>query len=351
MRYPEDFERSCLISRNALEAMSKHQIPLNPDNYAVWYSYASGSSPKLKKTIKILLSNDAAFTPERNDEIYEEFLAASGSAQVVGAAGSKIQDCAEEIIQALSQASADQGGFGKKVESLSKNLSGASNPAEIGEFVRGILVETQSILANSKTLELKLTNSTKEIETLRESLRDVQEEALTDALTGIANRKCFDQSLRRDATDAMEKGTPLCLLLLDIDHFKKFNDSHGHAVGDSVLKVVAGQLKQSVKGQDLPARYGGEEFCILLPRTELKNAAKLAEKIRAELAARQLKDSKSDKTYGSITLSIGAAEYQLGENLASFVARTDMALYRAKQTGRNRVAVAVPTESQLEEAG
>ncbi len=351
MRYPEDFDRSRLISSTALETMTEQRIPLNPANYTVWYAYAAELVPKLKKSLKALLTNKVAFTTERNNQIYEQFFGVGDEAKVVDAAGSQVQRCAEEIIQELRRARADQGDFGTKVGDLSGALSDAKDPGEIGSVVRHILVETQSILAKSRKLEQKLSDSTKEIENLREDLQDVRKESLTDALTGIANRKCFDQTLCRNATEAMENGTRLSFLLLDIDHFKRFNDTYGHAVGDSVLRVVAGQLKQSLKGQDLPARYGGEEFCILLPNTGLPDAVKVAEQVRTELAARALKNAKSNETYGSLTLSIGVAEFRFGEKLDDFVKRGDRALYRAKQSGRNKVVPETELETALSAAG
>ena len=166
---------------------------------------------------------------------------------------------------------------------------------------------------------------------------------MTDSLTGLANRKCFDQRLREEAAKAMEEGTQLCLLILDIDHFKSFNDTFGHHIGDSVLKVVARNLNDEVKGQDLPARYGGEEFCVILPGTRLEDAATVAEQIRARLAKRELKNSKTDESYGKVTLSVGAALYRFGEPISEFVQRADECLYLAKHAGRNQVV----TEAKL----
>jgi diguanylate cyclase len=163
---------------------------------------------------------------------------------------------------------------------------------------------------------------------------------LSDSLTGLANRKNFEQTLTLFAKAAADNHEPLSLMLLDIDHFKKFNDRHGHQTGDTVLQLVARTLSDNVKGQDLAARYGGEEFALLLPRTRSDQAARLGDNIRALIGARKLVKRGSGENLGQITISAGIAEYRPGESLSVFVQRADKALYAAKRQGRNRVVTA-----------
>ncbi len=184
---------------------------------------------------------------------------------------------------------------------------------------------------------------------MRDQLEDARREAMTDALTGIANRKMFDFVLRQCALDAMEIGEPLSLLMIDIDHFKQFNDTHGHHIGDQVLRLLAAVLKQSVKGQDTPARYGGEEFAVVLPQTTLANAVKLAEAIRVRVSRRSVINRATSQRLGSFTVSIGAAQFRPGEPLRLLVERADHALYAAKHAGRNRVEAA-PFDVEPEDA-
>jgi len=174
------------------------------------------------------------------------------------------------------------------------------------------------------------------MESLRRDLVNTRKEAMTDALTGIANRKYFDAKLRETAAATMETGEALSLLLVDIDHFKSFNDRYGHQAGDQVLAIVAHSLTNAIKGQDTVARYGGEEFGIILPHTELHGATALAEHICTAMAARHIRRKSTAQDFGSVTLSIGVAEYRLGEPLSVLIDRADAALYRAKGDGRNR---------------
>jgi diguanylate cyclase len=150
----------------------------------------------------------------------------------------------------------------------------------------------------------------------------------------------LDFVLREAAIEAMDTGDPLSLLLLDIDHFKQFNDTYGHTIGDQVLKLLGGTLRDSIKGQDTAARYGGEEFAVILPRTAATDAAKLAENIRQRITNKSVVNRKTGGTLGRVSVSIGVAQMRLGEPIRRFVERADQALYTAKRTGRNRVVSA-----------
>jgi diguanylate cyclase len=191
--------------------------------------------------------------------------------------------------------------------------------------------------AHNQALENQLRSTSSEISQLREEVETTRREASTDGLTGIANRKMFDSRVLDAVAEATETGTPMALMMLDIDHFKKFNDAHGHQIGDQVLILLARTLEESTKGKDTAARYGGEEFAVILPETGLTQAITLADKIRQRLASKKIVNRKTGDFLGTITLSIGVAQFKSGESVATLVARADAAMYEAKNTGRNRV--------------
>lgn len=178
---------------------------------------------------------------------------------------------------------------------------------------------------------------------LREASAELERIARRDALTGIPNRLSAQERLAMEFERARRYGRPFAVLMVDIDHFKRVNDRHGHASGDSVLSSVATTLQEQVRATDLVSRYGGEEFLILLPETTEQEAALVAEKLRAAVAAIEVTGSDGDSAPKQIpvTASIGVAAMSpidLGE--AAFVARADLALYAAKRGGRNRVSTA-----------
>ncbi len=147
---------------------------------------------------------------------------------------------------------------------------------------------TRSIERQIKDLQEKLDASSMEITQLEQDLEDMRHEAMTDALTAVPNRKLFDIELRRSAKEASDNEEELCLLMLDIDQFKKFNDTYGHQMGDQVLKLLGSSLTACIKGQDSAAQFGGDEFSIILPRTSLKDALTVAENIRRAVGTKKV---------------------------------------------------------------
>lgn len=166
--------------------------------------------------------------------------------------------------------------------------------------------------------------------------RQFEREATVDGLTGLRNRRWFDGTLTRLFERNRRDGTPLSLLVIDVDHFKRFNDTYGHAAGDDVLKAVGKTLASSLRPTDMPARYGGEEFVVLLPNTRIDGALVAAERVRMAMARAELQAS-DGRELPRITISVGAVELAGHDGAASLFHDADQALYRAKQNGRNRV--------------
>ena len=174
-----------------------------------------------------------------------------------------------------------------------------------------------------------------ELKTSEEKLRKLNEllenQASTDPLTGISNRLKFNDSLEAEIKRSQRFGTPLSLIMFDVDRFKSINDTYGHHIGDDVLREVAELVENSIRGYDLFARWGGEEFIIMAANSDRGQAVILAEKLRAFI------EGKRFTTVGNLTCSFGVTELVPGESQDRIMQRVDAALYRAKELGRNRV--------------
>lgn len=339
MFYPESIEAARGHALLALDFMGRHAVAPNPDNFAVWYAYASRRNAELVAAIEALIRSRTPFTADRSAELHARFFGADRDHEELRDASRRLQAAIDQILAYVADAGLDASRSSHRLAGFSNDLRATSDASPLTEVVKGVLLECQRLLDRSRSLEHHLKHASGEIVELREHLETVRREALTDALTGLANRKLFDAKLHEEARSAESSGEVLCLLMADIDHFKTFNDSYGHRVGDEVLKIVARTLKEGLKGQDTASRYGGEEFAILLPRTGLSGATAVAEQIRSRLARRTITNRKTGESYGSITVSIGIAQYRFRESLDGFLQRADQALYRAKKDGRNRVAV------------
>ncbi len=351
MQFTEEIEQAGEYAAKAMAAMQEHKVAATPNNYMVWYVYHAGTNPDLRRDMNILISNKQEFSTARNDEIYDKYFGDTAHTLALQETSERIQGAVTQLVEFLEQANESTAGYGEQLAEHSGKLATSATADEVRKTVGAILEETRKMAHQHKKLEGSLNQSQSEIKTLRQNINSIRKEALTDALTGIANRKCFDDRLLLYVKESMESGDPLSLLLLDIDHFKKFNDSYGHQLGDEVLKLVARTFTENVKGRDLPARYGGEEFAILLPKTALDNGATLAEQIRNMVERRRIVNRNNGQALGAITVSIGAAEYRLGEPIANIIKRADEALYRAKRDGRNRVCMEDPEETPVAAAG
>jgi len=216
-------------------------------------------------------------------------------------------------------------------------LNSSAPPDQMKAEVEKVIQYTRTTELSQREFENQLTHMAEEVEVLRKELAQSKQESLKDSLTGIFNRRAFDNALEQIIQTNHETSSSFCLLMADIDHFKKVNDTYGHLVGDKVIRFVASTLKHCTKENDLPARYGGEEFALILPETNLADAAIIAENIRKKISSGKLKNTQNGKTYGKVTISIGIAQFQKNDLSELLIERADKALYQAKENGRNRI--------------
>lgn len=329
------------LSDQALAFMRDHGIAAMPSNYEVCFGYVHGANAELKKAIDILLSNKQDLTQEALDDLYERFFTMMELEDKVMGMGNTLAAEAASLINVLSDTNKDTNNYGRTLESVSGLLSKGGPmegmPAPVTTIIDQLVAATKHMRERSRRLEVKLEETTSEVDLLRQDLDRIRKESLTDALTNLGNRKHFDQSLRAIAAETMEDGAPMSLIIGDIDHFKSFNDTWGHQTGDQVIKLVAHCIRENVKGRDQASRYGGEEFAVVLPNTDLEGGLRLADSIRQSVQSKKVVKRSTGEDLGTITMSFGVAHFEPGEALSELIRRADTCLYAAKQGGRNMV--------------
>lgn len=351
--HTDEHERTMTFAEIALGQIKALRQPATPRNFEVWYSYATGYNPSLNQIVNEILAAKGTLSESDIDDIYSAHIASNRFSDRIGSLNSKVMG---EIDQIMSMIGAAAGAAGRHTESLA-DMSSQLGATKDGEGLRTIIENlvdtTKQMVCNNQTLEARLKASRQEISQLQQNLEVVRNESLTDPLTSLANRKCFDEMFEKSIVDAAERNEPLSLMFTDVDYFKSFNDTYGHLTGDQVLRLVAMSVKQNVKGQDVAARYGGEEFAVVLPNTALRQATTVADHIRRAVMSKELMKRSTGEHLGRITISVGVATLHRGDTPQSLIERADTCLYAAKRHGRNRVIcetdpeVAPPKETQV----
>jgi diguanylate cyclase len=338
VEYCHSLEDAGEFAHLAIAMMDKQQITPHPNNFAVWYNYFSGIFPELNKALDVLLVNNDRVTESYITHVYRTFCGIPSETIPLHIMAEKMAGELSILLASVQKAGTGAVRYGKTLEHASGQIGREQHVDGLRDLIGRLLLETRSMIDQSREVEKKLKQSGTRIRELTEELEAARREAMTDALTGLANRKVFDTILRQASMESVETGEPLSLLFIDVDHFKNFNDTHGHQVGDQVLKLLALMLNKNIRGQDTAARYGGEEFALILPQTALSGATQVATKICEQVAAKVVVQRSTGGKLGQITVSIGVATLTAGESVNQFVARADRALYLAKERGRNGVA-------------
>jgi diguanylate cyclase len=338
-----DFEYATTVAEKAMSAMAEQRVPPSPQNFQVWFKYALGTSADLNRTIDILIGNKRKFDAATNEELFRTYIGPQmvSTEAVVNNASQQLHGVLSSAKQFLATAVADNQEQLRAMNDVADRTEKGVDPKVL---IESLMEELTKATARATKLEASFGEKSREVDAIRDSLNKSEQRAKTDMLTGLPNRHALDDFFRSAQMEAMEKGTPLGALLIDIDHFKKFNDDFGHGVGDQVLRLVATTLRERVRDGDLPARYGGEEMIVVLPGADLAVSTTVAERIRHAISERQIMRRSTGEVLRGITVSIGVGQFQLGEGPSDLIDRCDRALYLAKKSGRNRVV----TENQLD---
>jgi diguanylate cyclase len=255
------------------------------------------------------------------------------------AARTNLMELVEHIKHAVRQADQGTAGFDAHLSEFQRGLAAAATIEDLGGHVSSMLVETKRVSEGFGKLTTHLDQSQSEVRRLTGELHRIREDARTDALSGLLNRRGFDRELQRLAPKDVAQDGALAVIMLDIDHFKKVNDTWGHPLGDRVIEAVGQLIRDCLGGVGVAARCGGEEFAVLLPAQSIEKAESLAQSIRQRVEQGKIRRRQGEEPICGVTVSAGVAAWKRDDDSASLVERADRALYASKRAGRNRVTV------------
>ncbi len=328
-----DPEYTGALAHLALRSIEQMDLPADPPSFELWYTHFGKTNPALSKAIGEIVASRGRVSLSELDQLYDRYFRVD-----VRERRSQTTQVSHEIDELIAL-------FERSLKSLANNERGlsfaverldeAKTPSSIRLIADRMVEMLRLAQSDNGQLMSSLETSRTRIADLQRSIEALQAESITDALTQLANRSHFDASLARLLNDPSAEA--LSLLMVDVDHFKQFNDRHGHLLGDDVLRLVSKVIRDSIRHCDLGARYGGDEFAVILPGTPLEGAIIVARKIHDGIAGRDLIRRTTGEGLGQVTVSIGVAESRLHDHSQKLIERTDKCLYDAKRQGRNQV--------------
>lgn len=331
----DSIEKANQCMTEAIASIRRWQVPADPVNFTVAYELAKGENKALSSAALRHIKQKKRVDNYCLEQWYQVYVVNSAGTQRELISG------VERIIRNLQTlfvgADVSLEEYISKLDESMSELS-SEDDADLSSVLRSVLKATTDVKGTQTDLRGQLKDSESETESLKKELAKAQQQAVTDQLTGLCNRRGLDAFVAEQIKD---NGASLnmCAIIVDIDHFKRFNDNYGHLIGDVVLAKVAEQLSKFASDHALAFRYGGEEFVVLLKGATLALAKQYAEGMRKAIEAMKLINGKTHERLPRITVSLGVAKSRAQESFEQFIQRADAALYEAKEEGRNQVRI------------
>ena len=321
------------------EIIADAGVDASPGNYELCHRYVTRSDPQVCAEFEKALAQPGGIDGATFQRISD--LAGPPRGQIdVGRHMAHLDEQIAAMLGAATSAAGDAASYSASLKDGATNLDALHPGSDATAIIADLILQTRAMSQRTASLEASLESASMELSTVRADLEKARLESGTDALTSLPNRRTFDSKLVEAIAAASKSRQPLSLAFCDVDHFKKFNDTWGHKLGDKVLRYVASQIEKHFGASGFAARFGGEEFVVLLPSCSGPDAVHAAQDFCETLSGRVLKLRNDGQEIGRITVSVGVATLQSEETPKAFVERADEAMYAAKRAGRNRVVCA-----------
>ena len=303
MNFADNTTQAADILRQSIPLMVKHSIPPNPLNYSIWYAYVSQTIPALNNQMDKTLETYGTCPNIVSEQLFRDYLINDEIENAEDVQKALLSVMGDLEVQASNTAQ-DTQAYNEVLQDSLAALRDSSADQSLETILQTLADNTETISASARQFQQKIDEAQAEISTLKQELEKSREDARVDPLTSLFNRRVFDMELSKHANSAPRN---VSLMMIDIDFFKKFNDTYGHLMGDKVLQYVGKMVKSECTDALLPVRFGGEEFAVLMPKKTTEEAATLAENLRQKIQAIRIKQKKSGDVISSITASFGVA--------------------------------------------
>jgi len=342
-----DLKRARVLAETSLRRIASLQHGADPKSYALWYSVAAGDNATLRHAVDQLIARKRGLSRQDVDSLHDTHVAPNNAAEKVEQVGAQFANEIAKLAGMVEAAREVAATYSRKLGDVRRSLDSIRDREGARAAVGGLLAAARDMEADHVTLRARLTSSWRGVVGLRGTLDAVRKDSLADPLTMLGNRHYFNRCLAGAVDQCRVSREPLSLLLVGIDRLRQVNDVHGELIGDRVLRFVAMTLERVVKDNDIVARYGGDEFGIVLPKSRLTAAVKLAQHIRAAIISKELLKHLTHGKRSSLTVSIGAAALDRGGTAQALTEAAELCLFAAKRAGRNRV-IAETDEALIE---
>jgi len=329
MLIKDNYEDALNISEESNLFLFEHKIAPSPANYSVIYLYCSKRNREIIELIDQKLKNNMALEPEFMEQLFYNFVSNSKNIEKVILA--PFEKILSKSIATIESQVANEELTQLNLIKVDNVLAQSDDNKPLQQVVKFLVTTIEKSKHQHQSLTNDLTKTSREVQQLKVKLEESRNEALLDALTGLWNRRGCEEKLKDVGLDSTHAS-----LAIDIDHFKKVNDQFGHFIGDNVIKRVAKSIKDSIAETDIAVRYGGEEFVVVLLNKTKSEVYEAAETIRTAINKLKLVQRESNTTLPPISVSIGITQVAGDNSWLSVFQRADIALYQAKNSGRNR---------------